>query len=79
MKDLNLKEPRFRIVHNGLATPAVQKRMRELHLLADSNPAFVYWIGAYFSNMVRCVRAGAILRNPIPIMALWRLELSMFR
>jgi hypothetical protein len=48
MKDLGLKEPRFRIVHSGIATPAVQKRMRELHVLADSNPAFVYWIGAYF-------------------------------
>jgi predicted amidohydrolase YtcJ len=50
MKDLDLKEPRFRIVHSGIATPAVQKRMRELHVLADSNPAFVYWIGAYFSK-----------------------------
>jgi predicted amidohydrolase YtcJ len=50
MKDLGLKEPRFRIVHSGLATPAVQKRMRELHVLADSNPAFVYWLGAYFSK-----------------------------
>jgi predicted amidohydrolase YtcJ len=50
MNDLGLKEPRFRIVHSGIATPAVQKRMRELHVLVDSNPAFVYWIGAYFSK-----------------------------
>jgi predicted amidohydrolase YtcJ len=50
MKDLSLKEPRFRIVHAGIVPPSVQKRMRELHVLVDSNPAFVYWIGAYFSK-----------------------------
>lgn len=50
IKDLDLKEPRFRIVHAGFATPPVQKRLRELHVLVDSNPAFVYWIGAYFSK-----------------------------
>ncbi len=48
MKDLGLKEPRFRIVHAGLSTPAIQKRLRELHVLVDSNPAFVYWLGAFF-------------------------------
>jgi predicted amidohydrolase YtcJ len=50
MKDLGLKEPRFRIVHAGLATPPIQKRMRELHVLVDANPAFAYWIGSYFSK-----------------------------
>lgn len=50
MKALNLKEPRFRIVHAGLSTPAIQKRMRELHVLVDGNPAFVYWLGAFFSK-----------------------------
>jgi predicted amidohydrolase YtcJ len=50
MKDLGLKEPRFRIVHAGFSTPPIQKRIRELHVLVDANPAFVYWIGAYFSK-----------------------------
>ena len=50
MKDLGLKEPRFRIVHAGLSTPAIQKRMRELHVLVDGNPAFVYWLGAFFAK-----------------------------
>jgi predicted amidohydrolase YtcJ len=50
MKDHGLKEPRFRIVHAGLSTPAIQKRMRELHVLVDGNPAFVYWLGAFFSK-----------------------------
>ena len=50
MKDLGLKEPRFRIVHAGLSTPAIQKRLRELHVLVDGNPAFVYWLGAFFSK-----------------------------
>lgn len=50
MQDLGLKEPRFRIVHAGLSTPAIQKRLRELHVLVDTNPAFVYWLGAFFSK-----------------------------
>jgi predicted amidohydrolase YtcJ len=50
MKDLGLKEPRFRIVHAGFSTPHIQKRMRDLHVLVDTNPGFVYWIGAYFSK-----------------------------
>src|SRR6266852_453514 len=33
MKDLGLKEPRFRIVHAGLSTPAIQKRLRDLRVL----------------------------------------------
>jgi predicted amidohydrolase YtcJ len=48
MKDLGLKEPRFRIVHAGISTPAIQKRLREVHVLVDGNPAFVYWLGAFF-------------------------------
>jgi predicted amidohydrolase YtcJ len=50
MKDLGLKEPRFRIVHAGLSTPPIQKRLRDLHVLVDGNPAFVYWLGAFFSK-----------------------------
>ena len=47
---LNLKDPRFRIAHSGLSTPAIQKRMHELGVIADGNPGFVYWIGSYFGN-----------------------------
>lgn len=50
MKDLGLKEPRFRIVHAGLLTPAIQKRMKDLHVLADANPVFVYWLGSFFQK-----------------------------
>jgi predicted amidohydrolase YtcJ len=48
MKSLNLVEPRFRIVHAGVSTPAIQKRMHDLHVLVDGNPPFVYWIGSWF-------------------------------
>jgi len=47
-KALDLKDPRFRIVHAGISTPAIQKRMKELHVLVDGNPPFVYWIGSWF-------------------------------
>jgi predicted amidohydrolase YtcJ len=48
MKQLDLKEPRFRIVHAGISTPAIQQRMKELHVVVDGNPPFVYWIGSWF-------------------------------
>jgi len=47
-EEIGLKEPRFRIVHCGLSTPAIQKRLRELHVLVDGDPSFVYWIGSWF-------------------------------
>ncbi len=47
---LGLKDHRFRIVHAGISTPAVQKRLRELHVLVDGNPPFVYWIGSWFEK-----------------------------
>jgi len=50
LKALNLKEPRFRIIHCGLSTPEVQRRLRDLHVLVDGDPAFVYWIGSYFAR-----------------------------
>lgn len=50
MKVLNLRDPRFRIIHAGISTPAVQKRMQDLHVLVDGNPPFVYWIGSYFQK-----------------------------
>jgi predicted amidohydrolase YtcJ len=47
---LGLKDSRFRVVHAGISTPAVQKRIRELNVLVDGNPAFVYWIGSWFTK-----------------------------
>jgi len=48
MKALDLRDPRFRIAHCGISTPAIQKRLRELKVIVDGNPAFVYWIGSWF-------------------------------
>jgi predicted amidohydrolase YtcJ len=48
IKELDLKDPRFRIVHAGISTPAIQKRLADLHVLVDGNPPFVYWIGSWF-------------------------------
>jgi len=48
IQQLRLKDHRFRIVHAGISTPAVQKRLRELSVLVDGNPPFVYWIGSWF-------------------------------
>ena len=50
MKVLELKDPRFRIVHAGISTPVIQKRMKELHVLVDGNPPFPYWIGSWFKK-----------------------------
>ena len=50
MKELNLTDARFRIVHGGISTPAIQKRLAELHVLVDGNPPFVYWIGSWFKK-----------------------------
>lgn len=50
MKELDLKDARFRIVHAGISTPAIQKRFAELHIVVDGNPPFVYWIGSWFKK-----------------------------
>jgi len=47
---LHLRDPRFRIVHAGISTPAIQKRLREQHIVVDGNPPFVYWIGSWFAK-----------------------------
>src|SRR5262249_27720185 len=47
-KALNLSDPRFRVVHCGVATPAIQKRLKDQHILVDGDPPFVYWIGSWF-------------------------------
>jgi predicted amidohydrolase YtcJ len=48
VETLNLSDPRFRIAHSGVSTPAIQKRLREQRVIVDGNPAFVYWIGSWF-------------------------------
>jgi predicted amidohydrolase YtcJ len=50
VRSLNLTAPRFRIVHCGISTPAIQKRLREQQVLVDGDPAFVYWIGSWFTK-----------------------------
>ncbi len=50
IKQLGLKDHRFRIVHAGISTPAVQKRIHELNVVIDGNPPFVYWIGSWFQK-----------------------------
>lgn len=49
-RELGLQHPRFRIIHCGVSTPAILKRLRDEHVLVDGDPAFVYWIGAWFKN-----------------------------
>jgi predicted amidohydrolase YtcJ len=54
VKSLNLSDPRFRIVHGGISTPAIQKRLKEQRVIVDGNPAFVLdW------KLVQEVRTGA--------------------
>jgi len=48
IEQLGLKDPRFRIVHAGISTPAIQKRIQALQVVVDGNPPFVYWIGSWF-------------------------------
>jgi predicted amidohydrolase YtcJ len=48
LRELGLKDARFRVVHAGLSTPAIQKRLRALNVGVDGNPPFVYWIGSWF-------------------------------
>ncbi len=70
MKALNLKDPRFRVVHAGISTPAIQKRLKDLNVLVDGNPPFVYWIGSWFKkygpDRVRwCYPAKSYIQNGI--------------
>jgi predicted amidohydrolase YtcJ len=50
IRTLGLRDARFRIVHAGVSTPAIQKRLRALGVGVDGNPAFVYWIGSWFAK-----------------------------
>jgi predicted amidohydrolase YtcJ len=49
-RELGLQEPRFRVIHCGISTPAILKRLHDEHVLVDGDPAFVYWIGSWFKN-----------------------------
>jgi predicted amidohydrolase YtcJ len=49
-RELGLQQPRFRIIHCGVSTPVILKRLHDEHVLVDGDPAFVYWIGAWFKN-----------------------------
>lgn len=49
-RELGLKDPRFRIIHCGLSTPAILKRLRDEHVVVDGDPAFIYWIGSWFKK-----------------------------
>jgi predicted amidohydrolase YtcJ len=48
--NLQLKDPRFRVIHCGISTPEVLRRLQQGHVLVDADPAFVYWIGSYFAR-----------------------------
>jgi predicted amidohydrolase YtcJ len=48
LREIGLEDARFRIVHAGLSTPAIQARLRALRVGVDGNPPFVYWIGSWF-------------------------------
>ena len=50
IEKLHLQDHRFRVVHAGISTPAIQKRLRELNVVVDGNPPFVYWIGSWFTK-----------------------------
>jgi predicted amidohydrolase YtcJ len=49
-KMLGLKDARFRVIHAGIATPDIQRRMHDLRVCVDGNPPFVYWIGSWFKK-----------------------------
>ena len=41
------KDLRPRVIHCGIATPAIQKRLKELKVAVDNNPPFIYWLDSY--------------------------------
>lgn len=49
IKELGLSEPRFRVEHCAMSNPAILGRLRELHVLVSSNPAFVSLFGHRFA------------------------------
>jgi hypothetical protein len=47
------RDLRNRIIHDGIATPAIQQRLKEWKILVDNNPPFVYFLGRHFSRYGR--------------------------
>lgn len=44
------RDLRNRVIHGGIVTPRIQDRLKELRVIVDSNPPFVYWIGSWFEK-----------------------------
>ena len=44
------RDLRNRVIHDGLATPAIQKRLADGHVYVDNNPPFVYFLGKHFQH-----------------------------
>jgi predicted amidohydrolase YtcJ len=44
------RDLRNRVIHDGIATPAIQKRLVEEHVYVDNNPPFVYFLGKHFQH-----------------------------
>jgi hypothetical protein len=44
------RDLRNRVIHDGLATPAIQSRLVAEHVYVDNNPPFVYFLGKHFQH-----------------------------
>jgi len=44
------RDLRNRVIHDGIATPAIQARLAANHLSVDNNPPFVYFLGKHFMH-----------------------------
>jgi hypothetical protein len=44
------RDLRNRVIHDGLATPAIQARLVAEHVYVDNNPPFVYFLGKHFQH-----------------------------
>ncbi len=44
------RDLRSRVIHDGLATPAIQSRLVAEHVYVDNNPPFVYFLGKHFQH-----------------------------
>lgn len=49
-KEVQPPDPRWRIAHGGVSTPKILQRLRDQKVIVDANPAFVYWIGSWFTK-----------------------------
>jgi predicted amidohydrolase YtcJ len=44
------RDLRNRVIHDGVATPAIQARLVAGHVYVDNNPPFVYFLGRHFQH-----------------------------